>query len=152
MTPCGANSWAQAKASNTEKGFGDLAYQYSIEPVSRANHGRVPPISRHSGHKPLEEEAYRLKPGELSSIIATGDKYIILRCIGRTTPIDVTFDEVKDELTRDITERKLRVEMAKEFDRLHDAATVKNFLAQIAPTTTATTQAKRPAGPVAPIR
>lgn len=144
--------WAQAKANNTEKAFGELAYQYSIEPVSRANYGRVPPISRHSGHEPLEEEAYRLKAGELSSIIATGDKYIILRCLGRTTPVEVTFDEVKDELTRDITERKLRVEMAKEFDRLHDTARIENYLAQISPAKPAAKQAARPTGPTPPVR
>ena len=86
--------WAQAKADNTEQAFGNLAFQYSIEPVSRANYGQVPPIRRHGGHQKLEDEAFRLKPGELSSIVATGDKYIILRCLGRTQPVEVTLRTV----------------------------------------------------------
>ncbi|MCA9174483.1 MAG: peptidylprolyl isomerase [Planctomycetales bacterium] len=123
--------WARAKADNSEKSFGELAYQYSIEPVSRANYGRVPPIRRHGGHQKLEEEAFRLQPGELSSVVASGDKYIILRCIGRTKPVEVTMNDVQKELVRDIHESKIRVEMAKEFDRLNDASKVTNYLAQL---------------------
>ena len=120
--------WAQAKNNNTEQFFGQLAYQYSIEPVSRANYGRVPPIRQHSGHEQLEKESFRLRPGELSAVVATGDKYVIMRCLGRTDPVEVAFAEVRGELHKDILERKLRKEMAKEFDRLHDDAKVENYL------------------------
>jgi len=58
-----------------------------------------------------------------------GDKYIILRCLGRTQPIVKEFDAVKDELYRDIQEKKLRLAMAKEFDRLKDSSQIDNFLA-----------------------
>ena len=61
--------WAQAKNNNTEQFFGQLAHQYSIEPVSRANYGRVPPIRQHSGHEQLEKESFRLRPGELSAVV-----------------------------------------------------------------------------------
>lgn len=123
--------WSQAKADNTEEFFGRLAYQYSIEPVSRSNYGRVPPIRKHSGQQKMEEEAFRLQPGELSGIVVTGDKYVLLRCLGRTKPEEMKLAEVRDELYKDILERKIRVEMAKEFDRVHDKARVENFLGRL---------------------
>jgi len=121
--------WDMARNNPTDQFFGELANQYSIEPSSRSNFGQVPPLRRHSGQPVLEKEAFRLKQGELSGIIAMGDKYIILRCLGRTQPIVKEFDAVKDELYRDIQEKKLRLAMAKEFDRLKDSSQIDNFLA-----------------------
>lgn len=121
--------WDMARNNPTDQFFGELANQYSIEPSSRSNFGQVPPLRRHSGQPVMEKEAFRLKQGELSGIIAMGDKYIILRCLGRTQPIVKEFDAVKDELHRDIQEKKLRLAMAKEFDRLKDSSQIDNFLA-----------------------
>ncbi len=109
--------------------FGQLAEQYSIEPISRANFGEIPPISRYGGQPQIEKEAFRLEPGELSGIVAMGDKYIILRCTGRTEPLVKQAADVKDELVADIREKKLRVAMAAEYDRLRDVAQIDNFLA-----------------------
>ena len=66
--------WELAKKSDTEEAFGKLAYQYSIEPVSRNNYGRVPPIQKHGGRPKMEEEAYALQPGETSGLLFIGDK------------------------------------------------------------------------------
>jgi hypothetical protein len=118
-----------ARANSTDEFFGELAYQYSVDPVSRSNRGRIPPINRHGGQPIVEEEAFALKPGELSSVIAIEDKFIILRCLGHTTPVVQDFNAVKDELYSDIFEKKLRLEMAKEFDRLKESAQIDNFLA-----------------------
>ena len=76
----------------------------------------------------LEKEAFALKAGELSGVIAVGDKYVILRCLGRTKPVVKEFDVVKDELYKDIQEKKLRIAMAEEFDRLKETAQIDNFL------------------------
>ncbi|MEZ6111084.1 MAG: peptidylprolyl isomerase [Pirellulaceae bacterium] len=121
--------WEMARANPTEDYFGRLAEQYSIEPVSQANQGRIPPIRQHGGQPLIENEAFRLKPGELSGIIAVEDKYIMTRCLGRTTPEVAKLDDVKDELLRDIHEKKLRIEMASEFDRLKESAQIDNFIA-----------------------
>lgn len=120
--------WGLARDNPTDQFFGELANQYSIEPTSRANHGKVPPLREHGGQPLLEEEAFKLKVGELSGIIAVGDRYVILRCLGRTKPIVTEFEVVKDELYKDIQEKKLRLAMAKEFDRLKDTAQIDNFL------------------------
>ncbi|MFV1963825.1 MAG: peptidylprolyl isomerase [Pirellulaceae bacterium] len=125
-----ANSvWAMARDNPTDQFFGELAHQYSIEPASRANFGKVPPIRRYSGQPMIEEEAFGLQPGELSGIVSVADKYIILRCLGRTEPVVRDSAAVEGELRKDIHEKKLRLAMAEEFDRLRDAAQIENLIA-----------------------
>ncbi|PAY20073.1 peptidylprolyl isomerase [Rhodopirellula sp. SM50] len=119
--------WKMARDNPSEEFFGRLAEQYSIEPVSASNSGKVPPIRKYSGQPTIERQAFALKQGELSGIIATGDKYIIMKCQGRTKPIVADIEAVRSELVRDLTEKKFAAEMAKEFDRLKDTAQVDNF-------------------------
>jgi parvulin-like peptidyl-prolyl isomerase len=121
--------WEMARGNNTREYFGDLAEQYSIEPGSRALRGEVPPIRRHSGRPLLEKEAFRLKEGELSGIVQVGDRFVILRCEGFTKPVQVDFATVRDEIHRDLLEKKQRLAMAQCFDRLKDASEVINYLA-----------------------
>jgi hypothetical protein len=54
---------------------------------------------------------------------------MILLCEGYTKPVEVTFDEVRDELHRDIFEKKQRIEMARFFTHLRESASIDNFLA-----------------------
>lgn len=121
--------WDMARHNPTDQFFGELANQYSVEPVSRSNSGKVPPIRKHGGQPIVEEEAFNLEPGKLSGILNVGDKFVILRCLGRTEPVVQDFNAVKAELYKDIHEKKLRIAMAKEFDRLKESAQVDNFLA-----------------------
>ncbi len=138
--------WEMARNNPTDEFFGNLAEQYSVEPVSQSNFGKVPPIRKHSGQPALEKEAFSLKPGELSGIIATGDKYIILRCQGQTEPVVSDFAAVREELVISIREKKNRLAMAKKFDELKDSAQIDNFFevakktGKIAATPAATTQ------------
>ena len=122
--------WNMARANPTDEFFGQLAEQYSVEPVSKSNMGKVPPIRRHGGQPTVEDEAFKLKHGELSGIVATGDRYIIMRCQGRPTPIVKELDaEVREQLVRDITEKKTRIEMGKTFDNLRESSQIDNYLA-----------------------
>lgn len=117
-----------ARDNPTDKFFGELANQYSVEPVSRANFGQVPPIRRHGGQPLLEEEAFKLKPGELSGVLALGDKFVIIKCLGRTKPVVANVNAVRDELEKDIREKKIRLAMNREFDHLQQSAQIDNFL------------------------
>lgn len=122
--------WDLARKTPTAEAFGELAYQFSIEPVSRENYGRVPPIQKHGGRPQIEEEAFKLQPGQLSGLISADDKWIVMRCIGHTKPVGgAEFAAVRSELEKDLFEKKLRVAMAKEFDRLKDVAQIDNFIA-----------------------
>lgn len=120
--------WEMARNNPTDQFFGELAHQYSLESISRANSGKVPPIRKHGGQPVVEKEAFGLNTGELSGIVAVGDKFIIMRCLGRTQPVVKEFAAVKDELFKDIHEKKLRLAMAQEFDKLRESAQIDNFL------------------------
>lgn len=120
--------WDMARDNPTNAFFGELAEQYSTEPVSRANYGEIPPIQRFGGQPQIEKEAFRLQPGELSGIVAIGDKFIIMKCLGRTEPFASNLTEVRDELIKDIREKKLRLAMADEFDSLRAKAKIDNFI------------------------
>ena len=85
--------WEMARDNPTDAFFGDLAHQYSVDSVSRENFGRVPPIRQYGGRPELEKEAFALKPGELSGIIASDENYVILRCTGYTTPVVRSLDD-----------------------------------------------------------
>ena len=109
--------------------FGDLAEEYSIEPTSKSLRGEVPPIRRYGGQPQLEDVAFELQPGELSGIIQLGDKFVILKCEGRTEPVDVKFQEVRQILHQDIYEKKLRMAMGEKFEEIRTKARIDNFLA-----------------------
>lgn len=120
--------WEKARQNTTTEHFGDLAEQYSIEANSSILRGEVPPIQRHGGQPQLEQEAFSLQPGELSGIVQVGDKYVILFCEGYTRPTQVDFAEVRELIREDVHEKKLRIAMAQEFNRLYDAAQIDNYL------------------------
>jgi parvulin-like peptidyl-prolyl isomerase len=132
--------WDMARKDPRPENFAQLASEYSIEIGSRSQGGKVPPLQKHGGQPVLETEAFRLKPGEISGVIQVGDKYVILRSEGFTTPQPVQFAEVRQLLYDDIHEKKLRVAMAQEFERIKNNSQIDNFLA-------GTTQSpKKPAG------
>jgi len=109
--------------------FGDLAEQYSIEPGSKKLRGQVPPIRKWGGQPMLEQDAFALAPGELSGITQVGDKYVILFCQGRTTPVKVERQSVRNLIVEDLREKKRRQAMAKYFQHLQDFSTIDNYLA-----------------------
>lgn len=121
--------WDMAKNNLNEKYFGQLANQYSVEPLSKNNFGQVPPIQMHGGRPQLEQEAFNLQAGEISKIVQAGEHWIILYCQGRTTPRVTDFDAVKDELHKNIFEKKLNVAMADRFEQLRKESQIDNFLA-----------------------
>ena len=120
--------WELARRKPTVENFGELAAKYSIERGSRANEGLVPPIKRFGGQPQLEQEAFNLKPGDLSGVINVDDKYIILYCEGFTKPIDVTLASVRKDIEEDIREKKQRLAMAEYYEHLQQTTTIDNFL------------------------
>ncbi|WP_419195318.1 peptidylprolyl isomerase [Novipirellula herctigrandis] len=119
--------WEMARDNPTDQFFGQLAEQYSVEPVSASNMGKVPPIRKHSGQLAIEREAFEMKPGDLSGIVVTGDKYIVLRCQGYTEPVVTDIAAVRTELIRDLTETKTNLAMNAKFEELKSSAEIDNF-------------------------
>lgn len=120
--------WALARENATEDNFMELARKFSIDAASGALGGEVPPIQQYGGMPELEKVAFSLDEGELSGVIQVADKFIILLCIGHTEPIGVTFDDVKDNILKDLTYKKTELAIAEEFQNLMDAATIDNYL------------------------
>lgn len=121
--------WDKARRNPSVEFFSDLAEEYSIEPTSKSLRGEVPPIQRYGGQPQLEQAAFSLQPDQMSGIIQLGDKFVILRCEGRTERIDVDQAEVHDILHRDIYEKKLRLAMSEKFDAIRRNSRVDNYLA-----------------------
>jgi parvulin-like peptidyl-prolyl isomerase len=121
--------WDKARRNPSPEYFGDLAEEYSIEPTSKALRGEVPPLGRHGGQPQLEDVAFQLQDGQLSGVIQMGDKFVILRCEGRTERVAIDEGDVREILHRDIYEKKLRMAMSEKFEEINSTARVDNYLA-----------------------
>ncbi|RIK74482.1 MAG: peptidylprolyl isomerase [Planctomycetota bacterium] len=123
--------WDKARRNPSAEYFGDLAAEYSVEPTSKALRGEVPPIGKHGGQEQLEKVAFQLQDGQISGIIQMGDKFVILRCEGRTERLDVNLNDpqIREILHRDIREKKLRMAMGRKFEEINERARVDNYLA-----------------------
>lgn len=118
----------EARENLTEQTFGELAAKYSVEPMSRSNFGKIPDIRRHSGNPTLEEAAFALAPGEISGVLAFGDQYAVLYKQRETDPIVDDIEAVREELTKEIFEKKLRVAMSQHMNKMLKTAQIDNFL------------------------
>ena len=117
------------KARNaTEKMFGELAAEYSVEPMSRSNFGKVPALRRGGGQPTLEQAAFSLQPGEVSGVIALNDQYAILYKQGETESLVKDLEPVREELTNLIRQKKLRVAMQDKLDDLLSSSKIENLL------------------------
>ena len=116
------------KATQEKQDFSRLARELSIEPTSRALGGDIPPIRRHVGSKKIVEEAFKLKPGEISGIIQIGSgRFVILLCESITEP-KVTYKEVREFIEKDLREEKRQEAVAKIFEQLKKEIRVDNFI------------------------
>ncbi|MBX3436560.1 MAG: peptidylprolyl isomerase [Planctomycetaceae bacterium] len=119
--------WQECQKSPDE--FDKLAKKYSEDPNSKPLGGVVPPIRRHAGLKQLEEEAFKLKPGEISSVIQTGEnRHVILKCEGFTDPVVTDPKIVWDQLHEALVEEKTQQAVAQVFEDIRKRAQVINYL------------------------
>lgn len=133
--------WGLARSNPSEQFFGDLAHQYSVEPSSKSNMGKVPPLRKNGGQPNLEKAAFDLKPGDLSGIIEVNGQHVILKSQGFTTPVVQDFNAVKDELYKDILEKKQRLAMDAHLSSMIADAQITNFLTKNARLGSAETKA-----------
>jgi foldase protein PrsA len=123
--------------------FEALARQWSSDPNTRALGGAIPPIRKYGGAPTIENTAFRLKPGQVSSLIDLGEsKFVILKCEGFTEPIVTNIEEVREALSQQLTEEKTQASVAKVFEDLKSRAKIQNFLTRTV--TTGAGQANRP--------
>jgi hypothetical protein len=89
------------------------------------------PISHHStGNEEMERTLFNLQVGELSRIIEMPDNTIaVFKCIARI-PADSSkkLEDVRDELNREILEKRITAEIPATFAKLKEEADVQIFL------------------------
>ncbi len=118
------------KAKRNIKEFDRLAREESIEPNSASLGGAIPPIPRYSNNIKISEEAFKLKPGELSSIIEIGppSRYIFLLCEGHTERVDHDKNDVRAQIQADLLEEKTQAAVANTFSSLKKLAKIDNYI------------------------
>ncbi|MDP1563883.1 MAG: peptidylprolyl isomerase [Pirellulaceae bacterium] len=124
--------WRMARENPTIENFQRLAETYSMENSSRFNRGEVPPIARYTGRKNLEDAAFALRPNEISGIISEGGSWVILYGLGQTEPVVTDIDVVKEELYRDLFDRKTIAAMTTRLHEILGGSQIDNFLTQTA--------------------
>jgi RNA polymerase sigma factor (sigma-70 family) len=79
---------------------------------------------------PLAEEAFKLKPGEVSPLRTTKDStFFIIQCLGFVPAVEgKTFDEERPRLLKEVLDRKIAAEMPRLFKEYRDAARPKILL------------------------
>lgn len=128
-----------------EKLFEDLARRFSIDEATRPYGGRAAPIGRNTTDPAIEEAAFRLQPGELSSILQTAGGHLLLYCVGKTparenvtldSPVDRAAapnlpEEIRtyrDLFTKDVERKKLVMEVENCYLGLKKIAKIDNHL------------------------
>ena len=123
-----SDKWKMATANPTEEFFGQLANQYSIEPMSKNNFGHIPPVQKYSGRPTMEREAFSLQPGEISKVIQLGDYWTFLYCRGLTQPKVADIEDVREFILKDVTTRKMFVQMENARQKMFKEAQIDNYL------------------------
>lgn len=91
--------------------------------------GLIKPINKHAGNKVVEEAAFRLQAGEVSEVINTPGGILIMRCVRRHPPDrTVVLENVKAQLTKEVLDKKLALEVRKLGQELIAQADPKIFL------------------------
>ena len=106
-----------------EEGF-DHKARNQANPALAATGGRIKPIAHFSGvHPEVEKEAFVLKPGEVSRLIATPEGTVVLKC-DKLIPADgaVKLEEVRDALRKEVFEHKVQLEIGNCFKTLREEA------------------------------
>jgi parvulin-like peptidyl-prolyl isomerase len=93
--------------------FADLVADYSRNRLSRQDRGLLPPFTAEDPGVPaaFAKVAFALEPGQISNPIEVEGSYHVLRLERRIPAEEVTFDQVEQELRKNLRARLLAEEM-----------------------------------------
>ena len=95
-----------------------------------AKGGAIGPFGRHMlGNEDVEREAFKLQPGDITTLIGTPEGNVVFK-LDKRIPADttVTLEAKRAELTQEVYERKVQLEMQTAFRDLRVAAKPKVML------------------------
>ncbi len=109
--------------------FNEMA-QHQASSTLAAKGGKIGPFGRGSlGNKDVEDEAFKLHPGEMTTLLETPEGNVVFKLDKRYPPNkSVTLDSVREKLTREVFERKVQREMQTAFQALREKARPKVML------------------------
>ena len=99
--------------------------------------GHVAPFGRHTtGNDELENEAFKLRPGDISRVMETPQGIVVLKCIRHIEADKTAVLDAKERarLEKEIIEKKVRQEFPIIFKQLRDQANPQLFLGKHAQT------------------
>ena len=108
--------------------FEELAGELSVDQNSRALGGQIPPIPMYNGQKELEEQAFKLKKGQISPVIEVGNRFVVLKSEGKTEPVVSSIDDVRSTLYDELKESKVQADVATLFEKIKKKTIVENYL------------------------
>ena len=112
-----------SKLRDSEREF-DLAAKSQAIQTLASKGGKVDVFGRNSlGDENLEREAFKLRPGETSTLIETPQGVVMLRCDSRIPPdTKTTLEQVRAMRTPEIIEKKVQQEMQVVFRDMREKA------------------------------
>jgi len=93
--------------------------------------GHIAPFARNTtGNEELENEAFKLHPGEISRLLETPQGVVVLKCIKHIEADKTAVLDAKEraKLEKEIIEKKVQMEFPKVFKQLKDQANPQLFL------------------------
>ncbi len=129
----------------------DAAARRQFNPGLAAKRGEVPAFARHTtGLAKLEDEAFRLQPGEVSALVELPEGCAIFKCDERIPPQAAKLEEKRAELTPLVLERKTEASIATVFAELRTKANPKPLLKDAAQPEDLAASVRRDLAPPAP--
>ncbi|HEY7327609.1 MAG TPA: peptidylprolyl isomerase [Gemmataceae bacterium] len=109
--------------------FDEMA-RHQASSTLAAKGGKIGPFGRASlGNKDVEEEAFKLHSGEMTTLLETPEGNVVFKLDKRYPPNkSVTLDSVRERLTRDVFEQKVQREMQTAFQDMREKARPKVML------------------------
>ncbi len=105
-----------AKLRDNEEEFAKMA-KSQVAPALASTGGKVKPIGRYTlSDREVEDALFKLRPGEVSTLIRGQQGVTLVKCDGRIPPVQsatLNNQSTREELTKAIFERKLQVEIGK---------------------------------------
>lgn len=114
---------------DSEKEFDNAAKHQASASLASAG-GHIKPVGRHTaGNDTLEAEMFKLKPGDVSTVIESEDGLVVVKCLKHIPPdTSASFEARRPALEREVFEKKVGIEVTKMFQELYAQAKPKNFL------------------------
>jgi hypothetical protein len=118
-----------ARIRDSEEEFDRMARQQA-SPTLAPKGGTLPAFGRHTlGDENLEREAFRLQPGEVSTLVGTPQGTVVLKCDNRIPPdTSKKLEDVREQLMQEVLAKKTQYEMQVVVKELRDKARPRSML------------------------